>query len=166
MTPPIKQNRQVRRAFADVVVTAVIPLALFLLAANLEVFAHMRDVSGNVGAVPMSDVALLLGTWLLSVLGYGWRKWVHLSEELAWRANVQSEQAKLIEQLQHALANIRTLRGLVPMCAACKRIRDTSDHWHQLEVYLRDHSHAEFTHGLCPTCTETYFPEEVPAESA
>ncbi len=143
----------------------MVPLALFLLAYNLDVFVQLRNVSADARIFPVGDIGLVLGTWFLSVIGYGWRKWVHVSEELAWRDTVQQEQGKLIEQLEDALANIKTLRGLVPMCASCKSIRDPSDHWHQLEIYLRDHSHAEFTHGLCPTCIETYFPQEAVTES-
>ncbi len=57
-------------------------------------------------------------------------------------------------QLREALEGIRTLRGLVPICAQCKKIRDDQGYWQQVETYVRAHSEAEFTHSLCPTCTE------------
>jgi hypothetical protein len=61
-------------------------------------------------------------------------------------------------ELSEAMANLRTLRGLVPICAACKKIRDDAGYWHQVEAYVHAHTEAEFTHGLCPECSPKYFP--------
>lgn len=58
------------------------------------------------------------------------------------------------ERAEHALAHARGLEGLLPICAWCKRIRDESGQWQQLEVYIRDRSDADFTHGACPECAE------------
>ena len=55
-------------------------------------------------------------------------------------------------ELQEALTKIKTLRGLIPICATCKRIRSDQGYWQQLEQYLAEHSEAEFTHGICPEC--------------
>jgi K+-sensing histidine kinase KdpD len=55
-------------------------------------------------------------------------------------------------ELQTALEQVRTLRGLIPMCAWCKKIRNDSGYWEQLELYLKNHSEADFTHGMCPDC--------------
>jgi hypothetical protein len=63
-------------------------------------------------------------------------------------------------KLSEAMANVRTLKGLVPICAACKQIRDDAGFWHQVESYVRDHTEAEFSHGLCPECAPRYFPKE------
>jgi len=52
---------------------------------------------------------------------------------------------------------VRVLRGLLPICASCKRIRNTKGEWEQMEVYIRTHSEAEFTHGLCPVCIGEQF---------
>ena len=66
------------------------------------------------------------------------------------------ELAARVEQLERALAEVRTLRGLLPICASCKRIRDEEGAWIQMEVYVRDRSQAEFSHGLCPECLPKY----------
>jgi K+-sensing histidine kinase KdpD len=58
------------------------------------------------------------------------------------------------DELQIALAHVRTLRGLVPICAWCKRIRNDRGYWEQLELYLKNHSEADFTHGMCPDCAK------------
>ena len=64
--------------------------------------------------------------------------------------------------LRDALAKLRILRGLLPICALCKRIRDDDGTWRQLEVYVQEHSEAEFTHGLCPECVQRYINEAAP----
>jgi len=66
--------------------------------------------------------------------------------------------AKLAE-LGQAVEEIKTLSGILPICAGCKRIRDDSGYWQQVEIYVRDHSEAEFSHGLCPTCVERLYPD-------
>ena len=74
---------------------------------------------------------------------------------------MQDALAGKIEELQQALAEIKTLRGIVPICASCKKIRDDAGFWQQVEVYVRDHSEAEFSHGICPECMKKLYPEFV-----
>lgn len=63
------------------------------------------------------------------------------------------------KELEEALAKVKTLSGLIPICANCKKIRDDDGYWHQVEVYVRDHSEAEFSHGICPECAKKLYPE-------
>ena len=69
------------------------------------------------------------------------------------------EKEKLIVELKKAMSKIKMLSGLLPICASCKRIRDKKGNWHQLETYIRDHSKAEFTHGICPECAAKLYPD-------
>mgnify|MGYP006279950033 CR=1 FL=1 len=69
------------------------------------------------------------------------------------------EREELIRELQAAVDEIRTLKGIIPICARCKKIRDDSGYWEQLEVYLRQRSGAEFSHGLCPDCARELYGE-------
>ena len=73
------------------------------------------------------------------------------------RAEQQSE--KLISELQQALSKIKTLSGLLPICAYCKKIRDDEGYWNQIESYITEHSKAEFSHGICPDCVKKMYPE-------
>jgi sigma-B regulation protein RsbU (phosphoserine phosphatase) len=57
-----------------------------------------------------------------------------------------------VDELARALAHVKQLRGLLPICAWCKKIRNDSNYWEQLEVYIADHTEAQFSHGICPTC--------------
>ena len=60
-------------------------------------------------------------------------------------------------ELQKALSEIKTLSGLLPICASCKKIRDDKGYWNQIELYIRDHSEAKFTHSICPPCAEKLY---------
>ena len=64
-----------------------------------------------------------------------------------------------IQELQDALDQIKTLKGLIPMCASCKKIRDDEGYWQQVETYIMERSEAEFSHGLCPDCLKKHYPE-------
>jgi PAS domain S-box-containing protein len=75
-----------------------------------------------------------------------------------WK-RIEQEREQLIVQLQEALANIKTLRGLVPICASCKKIRDDQGYRNHLESYLQAHTHADFSHGICPDCVQRLYPE-------
>jgi DNA-binding response OmpR family regulator len=69
------------------------------------------------------------------------------------------ERKKLILELHEALANVKKLSGMLPICASCKKIRDDKGYWTQVETYIRDRSEVEFTHGICPECTKKLYPE-------
>jgi len=77
------------------------------------------------------------------------------------RKRLEQERENLVMELQTALANVKTLSGLVPICSNCKKIRDDTGYWSQLEKYLVEHTDATFTHGLCPECAKIYFPGQV-----
>jgi len=68
------------------------------------------------------------------------------------------EKDRLIEQLRDALAKVKTLTGLLPICAACKQIRDDKGYWQQVETYLQQHTSAVFTHSICPRCARRLYP--------
>jgi integral membrane sensor domain MASE1 len=77
-----------------------------------------------------------------------------LASILAERRHAQQAWADSIRHLERALHEIRTLHGMVPICAWCKKIRTDAGSWQQLEIYLREHTEAEFSHSICPDCSE------------
>jgi response regulator RpfG family c-di-GMP phosphodiesterase len=72
---------------------------------------------------------------------------------------MQDGLASKVEELRQALDQIKTLRGIVPICASCKKIRDDQGYWNQVEAYVQDHTEAEFSHGLCPECAQLLYAE-------
>jgi hypothetical protein len=79
-----------------------------------------------------------------------------LFRDISEQKNAQNDRERLIGELQEALAHVNTLRGLIPICAWCKKIRNDQGYWEQLELYLKSHSEADFTHGMCPDCAAQF----------
>lgn len=75
----------------------------------------------------------------------------------------ERERERLIHELRHMLAQVKTLRGLLPICASCKKIRNDKGYWEAVEVYVGTHSEVEFTHGICPDCERRFY-ESLEAE--
>lgn len=77
--------------------------------------------------------------------------------ELKWQRDLLEKRNR---ELEEALARVKVLSGIIPICSACKKIRDDHGYWNQLESFIREHSDAEFTHGICPSCARQLYPEE------
>ena len=71
----------------------------------------------------------------------------------------EQERLQLIVELTEALGKIKTLRGLLPICASCKKIRDDGGYWKRIESYISERTQAEFTHGICPDCVTKLYPQ-------
>jgi DNA-binding response OmpR family regulator len=82
-----------------------------------------------------------------------------LEEKNARLQHEMAEREALVAELQDALVKVKTLKGLLPICASCKKIRNDQGYWQRVEVYIEEHSLVEFTHGLCPDCAKELYPE-------
>jgi PAS domain S-box-containing protein len=80
-----------------------------------------------------------------------------IARDITEHKRVQAEREKLVDELKNALAQVKTLSGLIPICASCKKIRDDKGYWNQIEIYIRDHSDAHFSHGICPECAQKLY---------
>jgi CheY-like chemotaxis protein len=85
---------------------------------------------------------------------------LQIAVELALHKHrVDMEKQKLTNELKDALEKVKLLSGMLPICSSCKKVRDDRGYWNQIEVYIRDHSEAEFSHGICPECAKKLYPE-------
>jgi len=109
-----------------------------------------RKKDGTIFPVEMSAGLLELGNhkYILA-----------LDRDITERKRAEEEREKLILALQDAIAKVKTLKGLLPICAWCKKIRDDKGYWTKVETYIRKHSDASFTHGICPECLKKESPE-------
>ena len=98
----------------------------------------------------MSGIILTILVWNRSLRNQVRKRTKALNEEL-------EERKKAERELQEALDNIKTLEGLVPICAKCKKIRDDKGYWNNLEEYIQKHSHVSFSHGLCSECSDELY---------
>jgi two-component system sensor histidine kinase EvgS len=97
-------------------------------------------------------IAAMIITWILF-----WNR--KLNREITERKLAEQENEKLIEALKKALEDIKQLSGLLPICSNCKKIRDDKGYWNQIEGYIKAHSEAEFSHGICPDCAKILYPD-------
>lgn len=138
-------------------------------------FSAMAIAKEKCGHVPFLFVTGLLGEEvIIETLTRGATDYVlksHLSklvpaveralreaEERRKRREAEAERERLIVELQDALARVKTLSGLLPICSSCKKIRDDKGYWNRLETYLQEHSSAKLTHGICPECAQRLYP--------
>jgi DNA-binding response OmpR family regulator len=77
---------------------------------------------------------------------------------------LQAELATRVTELERALAQVRTLEGLVPICSYCKKVRDDQNFWHRVEAYIEQRSDAQFSHGICPDCYENILKPQIEAD--
>jgi hypothetical protein len=97
----------------------------------------------------------------LKLIGVTLKKAIELHEARAAKETLIAEQSKLLNELQTALAQVKRLSGLVPICSSCKKIRDDKGYWNQLEAYLQENLQLNFTHGICPECVEKLYPKKI-----
>jgi len=74
---------------------------------------------------------------------------------------LQLHLARRVGELEYALANVKQLQGLLPICSYCKKIRDDTNYWERVETYITEHTDAEFSHGICPDCFEVHIRPEL-----
>lgn len=79
--------------------------------------------------------------------------------DISSQQKVEKERERLIDELKAALSRVKQLNGLLPICASCKKIRDDKGYWNQIESFIREHSKADFSHGICPDCANRLYPD-------
>lgn len=135
---------------------------------DLERLKHEDAVANRTGNPFHSEVRILMPS--------GEEKWIQLSSmpspqrfesQVLWsgvilditeRKAIEAEKNKLLLDLQAAHAEIVTLEGILPICSFCKKIRDDDGTWERVDTYIRRHSHADFSHGICPDCMAEHYP--------
>jgi hypothetical protein len=80
-----------------------------------------------------------------------------LESEVEQRKKTEQEKANIISELQKTLAEVKILRGILPICSFCKKIRNDKGYWDQVEIYVGQHSDAEFSHSICPECVDRHY---------
>jgi len=119
---------------------------------NWESHSHKKSKAGMVEPIAFRIIT-----------NEGEERWIHHVCRTVYGKNgeslgVRGSNRDITEQVK-AQEELKTLKGLLPICASCKKIRDDEGYWTQLETYIKDHSQAEFTHSLCPECARKLYPE-------
>jgi len=128
---------------------------------GFETFARVHAAASNLPIIVLTgldDEELALRTVNKGAQDYlvkahvGNRLLVRAIRYAIERKRLERQKEDLIAELKQALSEIKTLRGILPICASCKRIRDDGGYWRQVEAYVHEHTEAQFSHGVCPEC--------------
>ncbi len=139
------------------------------LPGNLEGIEAAREIRGEL-SIPVvyltgySDPATVQRAQISAPYGYIVKPFTERELEVTisialYRQQIDKEKDRLLADLQRALAQIKCLSGMLPICCRCKKIRDDTGYWQQIEDYVRQHSGADFTHGYCPECAKAALEE-------
>ena len=130
MDSKIRQVPQLKkRAFRDLIIILAITTVAAASASTLHGFDKFAQWQERQGLIRIDELILLITVGVLAFAVFFCRRW---------------------RELQEARAAVKTLRGLLPICASCKKIRDDKGYWNQLEVYIQNNFGAKITHGMCP----------------
>ena len=147
----------------------LIDLLLIIIAAAMGLFlAHQYDLfdviyrySRPYEQYQLDEIVIVLIVFAFGLGIFSFRRWREQLREHAELKRLMAEKEKMIAELQDASKKIRILKGYLPICAHCKKIRDDEGHWQQLEKYFSEHSEAQFSHGVCPICLRKYYHSEL-----
>ena len=139
------------------------PFRLLLIVAASVFIAEafiMLFISSFYFIIPFKEVALDASLLLLLIIPvlyiFFYKPFLFDIEE---REKAEIEKDAAIAKLEQAIAEIKVLKGFIPICANCKKIRDDAGYWQHVETYIRDRSEIEFSHAICPDCSKKLYPE-------
>jgi len=111
-------------------------------------------IAGNGRTIPAEIVVSTLTERSGQTAGH-----VIISRDITERMRAEEEKNLLIASLQDALANIKTLKGMIPICSSCKKVRNDAGSWQMVEEYISAHTEADFSHGICEDCFRKLYPD-------
>jgi hypothetical protein len=125
---------------------------IFAISARYDIFEKFIKFSNAHDKWQIDEILVLMSALFFAFLVFSVRRWRELAQS-------DQELRMRNEALEKSLIEIKRLRGILPICAACKKIRDDQGYWHQVEMYLHEHSDVEFSHSICPDCARKLYPD-------
>ena len=126
-------------------------------ALSLSLSLVILEASASPPPDSLTVTALMGGLGLANFVGFITSMELQLWKRRQFLALLR--ETKLRSGLERAMAEIKTLRGILPICAHCKSVRNDAGYWQQVEIYVREHTHVKFSHSICPECARKYFPQ-------
>lgn len=146
------KNKGKQQQGLELLVIFALSTILFIVSAHYDILEKIVSFSAQHENWEL-DEAITVSIFLVFALAvFSLRRWQELRKTQICLLQYNAE-------LQQALSEIKQLRGILPICAKCKKIRDDIGYWHQVETYIGNHSEAEFTHGICPDCITKLYPD-------
>ena len=134
----------------DLVLTGIVGIVVFILAGKFDILEKTVELSQRYESYEIDEIitVIIFLVFALSFIIFRQYKKYH-----CLNSSMKAQNKKLAD----ALDQIKALHGFLPICASCKKIRDDQGCWQQIEIYIRDHSDAEFTHSICPDCDKKLY---------
>ena len=128
-------------------------LVVFWLAGKYDILENLINLTRKYEDMELDELITAFVFLSFSLTVFAIRRWKE--------ANISHKRMECRNyEIAKAVAEIHQLKGIIPICSGCKRIRDDKGYWQQVEQYVEDHSHARFSHSMCPNCMESYYGDE------
>lgn len=147
------------RAFKDLVVIVVLAVIVFAISAAFDIFNMIITLVYRHDTWQLDEVFALALFLVVATAIYARRRHNELVVQVRRREEAEAEKARLVPELENALADVARLRKLLPICSSCKRVRDDGGSWSQVEVYIESHFLARLDDGMCPDCARKLYRE-------
>ncbi|MBI4776216.1 MAG: hypothetical protein HY788_18895 [Deltaproteobacteria bacterium] len=141
-----------RRYATELGIIFFLTVLVYFISARYDIFEHIYRFSRTHEAYELDEVLSIFIFLVFSMSFFAICRWMEVNRTLG-------ELIKKHGELEKAFAEIKQLRGIIPICSSCKKIRDDEGYWHMVEEYIQNHSDAQFSHGICPECFEKVYPE-------
>jgi len=147
-----KYEYNISRYLHDLLIVVIGTLIILLVARQMDLMETIHQFARKHEDWELDEFLAVSLFWTISLAIYAIRRAQELrkSQKILIDANTD---------LLGAMSEIKKLKGILPICASCKKIRDDKGYWQQVELYIRDHSDAEFSHGICPDCARELYPD-------
>lgn len=141
----------------EILIILALSVAVYLFAGFYDIFEKLVEFTKQHEDWELDEIITVWIFLFIASAVFSLRRWLELKKSEALLVERNKELVVL-------LSEVKQLRGIIPICAHCKKIRDDKGYWHQVESYVRDHSEAEFSHSICPVCIKKLYPEFVEEE--
>ncbi len=153
----ISENKVKPNLLLELFVILALGIVVYMLAARYDFLEQIIKFSRQYENWELDEFIIVAVFFVVALALFSVRRWRELRI-------VENELTQRNENLQKALSEINQLKGIIPICSACKKIRDDDGFWHQVEVYVRDRTEVDFTHGICPDCRKKLYSKFVKEE--
>jgi len=151
------QNRRKWNVGSELLVIFSLGAVVYLFATRYDFLERIVEFSRQHENWEMDELITMTIFGVVALAWFSMRRWQEVTKS---KIELKTQNKKL----QKALSEIKQLKGIIPICASCKKIRDDKGFWHQVEAYVCDHSDAEFSHGVCPECIIKLYPDFIDGE--
>jgi hypothetical protein len=148
----VSENEAKQRPIFELLIILALGITVYIFATSYDILERIVEFSRQHENWELDEFITVSVFFVFALALFSLRRWKEVIN-----SNMVILQHN--KDLHTALSELKQLRGIIPICASCKDIRDDEGFWHQVELYVRDHSEAEFSHGICPDCKEKLYPE-------